>query len=116
MGYRKSDLTGLKEEIKKLADEGRSLGATVRSLRGPERHAARQEKAGVGYVARMALLAYALLRGAPYSGLEARTRHGVDRRDRLRMAGFVREHRPDPLSEEEADLIIRGWVSGEASP
>ncbi len=113
MAYKKSELSGLKEEIKRLAEEGRSWNARVQALRGPERHAARQEKAGVGHVARTALLAYALLRGVPYTSLEARTRDGIGGWMQSCVAGVVRKHRPDPISEEEIEAAVYDWVASQ---
>lgn len=74
MRLKKKDLPGLRAEIKRLADEGRSYHPRIREARGPERHALRMEKKSVGEEARVLLLAYALLRGVPYRALEARCR------------------------------------------
>jgi len=114
MAYRKSELSGLKAEIKRLADEGRSWNARIQAARGPERHAARLEKAGVGHLARTALLAYALLREVPYTALERRTRDGSPGGwMQSCIAGIVRKHRPEPMTEEESETAVHDWVSAQ---
>jgi hypothetical protein len=65
---------GLKEEIKRLADEGRAQNALLAPTTGAERQAVRARKWAVGREARARLLAYALLRGVPYGSLERSTR------------------------------------------
>lgn len=111
MCLKKSELSGLKEEIKGLADRGRSVGRTVSSLRGPERAAARGEKAGIGDVARAHLLAYALLRGVPYEAVEKNVDVGKVRGLVSRVADVVLLHGRRP---ESPDSEVLGWMRGGA--
>lgn len=77
MKFRRFQLVRLREEIKRLADEGRGFSARIQASRGLDRHYLRLEKADVGRAARVCLLAYGLLRGVPYRAMEARTRERV---------------------------------------
>lgn len=101
-----SKLSSLREEIKRLAEEGRSYNPRIAAAAGPERHALRQEKGGVGYAARVALLAYAMLRGVPYRRLERVTSDTSWSLTNLsrQVAGKVQEHCPPEGDVEEGTV------------
>ena len=62
----------LKNRIKNLSEEGRTLRAKIQAAAGPERHALWNEKRAIGRKARVSLLAYGFLRGVPYRRIEPR--------------------------------------------
>lgn len=66
----------LKEEIKRLAEQGRVIVKDIHASSGLQRYALWNEKRMVGTEARYALLAYACLRGIPYERVEAPCRKG----------------------------------------
>jgi hypothetical protein len=66
----------LKEEIKRLAEQGRSIVKDIHASSGMDRYWAWSAKRAVGTEARYALLAYACLRGIPYERVEAPSRKG----------------------------------------
>lgn len=110
------EFSGLKEvrqEIKRLASDGRAKNALISASSGPERHAARQAKAGIGSTARAFLLAYAMMRGVPYDRLERTTRTPSWQLGRLldEVSGIVAEHRPGTSGGDVTD-----WFQGQVSP
>jgi hypothetical protein len=102
-------LSGVREEVKRLAHCGRSRNSLIAVLRGPDRHAAREQKKGVGGTARVYLLAYAMLRGVPYDRLERTTRTPPWQLGRIldEVSGVVREHRPG-IGDAEVTEWFRG--------
>ena len=112
MAYRKSELVGLRDEVKRLADEGRALNPRIAAAFGDARHEARQVKGGIGYRARVALLAYALLRDVPYESLERTTRDTDWSRARLRrdLAAFLLKRRPGPLPDGDEEEAVSDWM------
>jgi hypothetical protein len=113
MEHEKIGLSGLKEEIKRLAEEGRSWNSRIRSLMGPDRHSARQDRASVGQRARTALLAYALLRGVSYRRLEPRTRD--DDNIGLVQACVASDvmRASSGMTESESEAMVSEWMSSE---
>lgn len=104
----KKDLSALKTEIKRLAAEGRAHNPLIQAARGPERHRLRGEKAGIGWHARMALLAYAYLRGVPYRVLEPRTRETLSS---FWLTRVLDQWDPSPAATPDDD--VRAWLATE---
>jgi hypothetical protein len=102
-------LSDIRNQVKRLAHEGRSKNALIAASSGPDRHAARQSKQGVGATARVFLLAYAMLRGVPYVRLERTTKTPPWRLGRIldEVSGVVAEHRPG-TGEAEVTEWFRG--------
>jgi hypothetical protein len=72
MNFKKKELIDLKNEIKKLASEGRESVKEARATSGKARHFRHLEKRRIGVYARHHLLAYAFLRGMSYNRVEAK--------------------------------------------
>lgn len=108
MKFQKYQLVGLREEIKGLAARGREYNARIRGSSGAERHALRVEKSGVGYSARVCLLAYALLRGLPYRAQEP---SGGVLRSHLLDAVEESAKRHVPSGSPPSEESILAWVS-----
>jgi hypothetical protein len=62
----------LKNRIKILAEQGRTLQGKIQATAGPERHSLWNEKRAIGRKARVSLLAYGFLRGMAYRRIEPR--------------------------------------------
>jgi len=64
----------LRQQVKSLAEQGKSIAANIRSSSGMSRHYWWLDKRKLGTDARYALLAYACIRGVPYKVAEQRCR------------------------------------------
>lgn len=106
-------LSYVREQLKRLAHEGRTKNALIAASSGPDRHAARQSKHGIGESARVMLLAYAMMRGVPYDKLERTTRTPPWQLGRIldEVSGIVMEHRPGVAQAE-----VAGWFRRQETP
>jgi len=98
----------IKETIKLLASEGRSIHEEIRRSAGLERHALWNKKREVGRKARAVLLLYGLLRGVPYHRIEPRCREHNGPGASWLLA-VLREH----LGESQLDTSeseIKDWL------
>lgn len=102
-------LSDIRAGVKSLAQDGRARNALISATRGPDRHAARLAKKGIGESARVLLLAYAMLRGVPYDRLERTTRTPPWKLGRIldEVSGIVAEHRP-----ETTGVAVTDWFRG----
>ncbi|MFA5203055.1 MAG: hypothetical protein WC708_01505 [Lentisphaeria bacterium] len=107
MKYKKFQLSALKTEIKRLANDGRALNKEISSTDDIERHVLRREKALIGRKAREYLLAYAFLRGIPYKVLEGENNASYSYYMTEAMLKIIKSHLP----ENECDVsILTNWV------
>ncbi len=106
---KKSELAVLREEIKSAASEGRATNALIREARGDERRALRDRKGSIGQDARVLLLAYALLRGVPYTSLERTTRDTAWQAGWLANGVARTAARTVPGTDREA---VENWMKG----
>ncbi len=104
----------IREKVKGLASDGKVKNVLVSASSGPDRHAAREAKRGIGDAARIWLLAYAMLRGVPYESLERTTRTASWRMKHIldEVSGIVREHRP----EAGEDAVIDWYRAEQVAP
>jgi hypothetical protein len=108
MKYKKFQLSALKTEIKRLADEGRALNKEISSVSDLERYTLRYRKWTVGRNARAYLLAYAFLREVPHKILEGDDNASYSYFITDMMLRIIKSHFP----ESECDAsILTNWVS-----
>lgn len=107
--------TQLKNEIKRLAEEGRrTRKEKIHPSREWDRYYAWDEKRAIGHEARLHLLAYACLRGVPYRVVEKKCREDEDSGARGRLIRQI--HRVLlvvlPKDEHEAwtEVRIEEWL------
>jgi hypothetical protein len=107
MKYKKFQLSTLKIEIKRLADEGRALNKEISSVSDLERYTLRYRKGLIGRSARICLLAYAFLREIPYEALEGKDNASYSYFITDAMLRMIKSHFP----EDECDIsTLTNWV------
>ena len=107
---RKSELVSLLERIRELEAESRAIGTRVRSLKGLDRHQARQDKRDLGSTTRLLLLTYGFLRGVPYERIE----RNVDKLNNPRPSIDAIVHCAHDWSGSTNDLReqVEAWLAG----
>lgn len=105
----KAAILKLKSSIKGCEAKGRELVQKIAATSDMERWQAWAEKRNWGWPTRHCLLAYAFVRGVPYSALEKSTRE-----DNRPSAERVRAWLTD-AGVEVTEEAVRAWIEGETA-